>query len=417
MDFIVSFIKLFVSFIHDLTGGNQWLTTAIFAGLAIVLRKIPGQLFELILRQLTINMRVSDRNVNARSETIDAVLLYLRRNSSTNFQRTFMVNESARLRDERLISGEGNHWVKALGCWIIVNLTIDKNEKGELRILTLKTCFWNRANLKHILNEVNPQEYDLPLIYEMRDNWLYRTGIVPKVFSTQTQLIDDHLYQRIDSIFNRFCNDEDYYLKHQKLRKETFLLYGPPGTGKTTLFRHLASKYSLSVVILTPDKLSEGIREIARDRLGKVLILIDDVVIPTPLTELFSPSTKPAADNSIDEVTRVLLNELDGIKPLHEVIVAVTTNNISKLPPAVYRPGRVDHLIEFDYPNKETVMSAIGFDKHDDRYVYLSNLKVKDIPLDNIASLRNAETLSDVIKIIDARDNYLKLSLHANTNK
>lgn len=46
-------------------------------------------------------------------------------------------------------------------------------------------------------------------------------------------------------------------------------------------------------------------------------------------------------------------------------------------------------------------MSAIGFDKHDDRYVYLNNLKVKDIPLDNIASLRNAETLSAVLELAE----------------
>ena len=59
-------------------------------------------------------------------------------------------------------------------------------------------------------------------------------------------------------------------------------------------------------------------------------------------------------------------------------------------------------------------MNAIGFDKHDDRYIYLNRLEVKDIPLDNIASIRNAETLVEVIEIIKARDNYLKLSLHAN---
>ena len=60
-------------------------------------------------------------------------------------------------------------------------------------------------------------------------------------------------------------------------------------------------------------------------------------------------------------------------------------------------------------------MRAIGFDRDDDRYIYLNNLEVTDIPLDNIVSIRSAETLADVINIINARDNYLKLSLHANT--
>lgn len=413
MDFIINLIKLVVSFVHDLTGGNQWLTTAIFAGITIALRKIPQQVFDLVVRQLTITMRVSDRNVDACSGTIDAVLLYLRRNSLTRLQRTFMVNEGARSLEDRLISGTGNHFVKVLNCWVVVNLSLDKNDKGEMRVLTLKTFFWNRGKLVKILGEVNPQEYDIPFIYEMRDNWLYRTGVIPKVFTTQSQLIDDELYQQIDSIFDRFCNDDNYYLKRSRSRKETFLLYGPPGTGKTTLFRHLASKYGLSVVLLTPANLAEGIREIGRDRLGKVLVLIDDVVIPTPLTEIFGTPTK-ADTKPLDDITRILLNELDGIKPLHDIIVAITTNDITALPPAIYRPGRVDHLVHFGYPSKETIMNAIGFDKHDDRYIYLNSLEVKDIPLDNIASIRNAETLVEVIEIIKARDNYLKLSLHAN---
>ena len=59
MDFIINLIKLMVSFVHDLTGGNQWLTTAIFAGIAIAFRKIPQQVFDLVVRQLTITMRVS----------------------------------------------------------------------------------------------------------------------------------------------------------------------------------------------------------------------------------------------------------------------------------------------------------------------------------------------------------------------
>lgn len=416
MDFIINLIKLMVSFVHDLTGGNQWLTTAIFAGLTIVLRRIPFQIYNLILRQLTVTLRAVDPSVESRSDTIDAILLYLRKYSDPRLQRTFMVNERARHMDERLISGLGNHWVKIADCRVVVNLVTNKNDQGETRTLILKTWFWNRAKLKNILTSVHPKQYDLPFIYEMGERYVSNVGIIPKLFGEQKQLIDKELYDQIDAIFNRFMNDDDFYQKRQKVRKETFLLYGPPGTGKTTLFRHLCSRYGIPIVLLTPQSLKLGLRQLISLDLGKVLILMDDVVISGPPIRVDDSATEvTAAKKRHNDLIRVLLNELDGIKPLNDIMIAMTTNHIEDIPKEVYRPGRVDHLIEFGYPSKETVMRAIGFDRDDDRYIYLNNLEVTDIPLDNIVSIRSAETLADVINIINARDNYLKLSLHANT--
>ena len=250
----------------------------------------------------------------------------------------------------------------------------------------------------------------------MGERYVSNVGIIPKLFGEQKQLIDKELYDQIDAIFNRFMNDDDFYQKRQKVRKETFLLYGPPGTGKTTLFRHLCSRYGIPIVLLTPQSLKLGLRQLISLDLGKVLILMDDVVISGPPIRVDDSATEvTAVKKRHNDLIRVLLNELDGIKPLNDIMIAMTTNHIEDIPKEVYRPGRVDHLIEFGYPSKETVMRAIGFDRDDDRYIYLNNLEVTDIPLDNIVSIRSAETLADVINIINARDNYLKLSLHANT--
>lgn len=411
MDFILVFIKHLVAFVHDLTGGNQWLATAVFAGLAFVLRRTPEHLYDFLLKQLTATIRVVDKGVENKSQTIDAVLLYLRQNSSPSYQKTFSIQEDATSIEGRLISGLGYHWVKILNCLILVKLSPVHNNNGETRLMTMRTAFWNRPKLKDILGEIYPQRYDLPFIYEADGGWFYKVATIPKLFGQQMQLIDDELYNRIDGIFDRFCNDADYYEKNQRLKKETFLLYGPPGTGKTNLFRHLASKYGLPVLLATPETLKSAIGQIKRTNMGRMIILLEDIVL-TPAMSMGSLSAGSTATTT-DHVVRELLNELAGVKPLDDLIIVMTTNYIDKIPKEVYRPGRVDHLIEVNYPSKPTLIRTIGFNPSDQRYIYLNQLEVLDIPLDNILSIRNTNTLEEVVEIIAARDNYLKLSLHS----
>ena len=81
-----------------------------------------------------------------------------------------------------------------------------------------------------------------------------------------------------------------------------------------------------------------------------------------------------------------------------------------RIPPAVYRPGRVDHLIYFGYPSKQTVVKAIGVKPTDEHYEYINNLNMEEMPLSNIVSLRNAKTLEEAKNVIATRDNYLQLS-------
>ncbi len=39
---------------------------------------------------------------------------------------------------------------------------------------------------------------------------------------------------------------------------------------------------------------------------------------------------------------------MDGIQSLHNVIIFLTTNYLDQVDPALYRKGRVDHIIELD---------------------------------------------------------------------
>ena len=414
MDLIVSFIKLCIAFVHDVAGGNQWLTTAILAGAAFVLRSVPRRFFDFIVRQSTVTLRVADRTPENQSETINAILLYLKKHSDPSFQRNYTVNDSAVKMDDRILAGAGAHWVTVRKCRILVKLSHVKNDNGETRVLILKMMFWNRPKFKDVLKDIYPKNYDIPFIYSMPDlgaPWLNQIGVIPELFGKQKQLIDDVLYDKIDGLVDRFINDDNFYINKSRQRKETFLLYGPPGTGKTTLIRHLASKHNLPVILSDMSSLGRVLKYIGVNNIGKCIILIEDLTFPKPKSEDDAETAPGVSSGAFQFKLGKFLNELDGVNPLNDVMVFITTNKIETYPQAVYRPGRVDHLIHFNYPSQETVMGAIDIPSSDERYKYLTSLDISEIPLDNIVSIRNATSLEEVKQIITSKDNYLKLSL------
>ena len=414
MDFVVSLIKLCISFVHDVAGGNQWLTTAILAGAAFVLRSIPKRFFDFMVRQLTVTLRVTDKTPENQSLTINAILLYLKKHSDPSFQRNYTVNDSAVKMDDRILAGAGAHWVTVRKCRILVKLFHVKNDNGETRVLILKMMFWNRPKFKDVLKDIYPKNYDIPFIYSMPDLgalWLDQIGVIPELFGKQKQLIDDVLYDKIDGLVDRFINDDNFYINNSRQRKETFLLYGPPGTGKTTLIRHLASKHNLPVILSNMSSLGRVLKCIGVNNIGKCIILIEDLTFPKPKSEDDAEAAPGISSGAFQLKLGKFLNELDGVNPLNDVMVFITTNKIETYPQAVYRPGRVDHLIHFNYPSQETVMGAIDIPSSDERYKYLTSLDISEIPLDNIVSIRNATSLEEVKQIITSKDNYLKLSL------
>lgn len=413
MEYILVFIKNVISQVNVITGGNHWLATAIFAGLAWAGRSIPIRIYHTFIHLMTVTLRVVDTSPEHTSTTIDNILIYLKKNMSPSLQRNFSVNEYADTLDKRIMTGLGFHFVKILNTWVLIELKSNQIDTGEVRKLIVKTMFWNRNKFNGIISEFYPIDYSIPFIYSFQgEDWIRDIGSIPRIYSTEKQLIDDDLYDKINSIVDRFVNDDEYYKKYKLTRKESFLLHGPPGTGKSNLIRHLASKYNLPVVIVKKYNLHRVVKSSSVKTMGKIIILLEDLKFTSK--ELNSVK-KPSSDTiDFEESLDIsdLLNAMDGINPLQNVLLFVTSNYIDTIPPEFYRPGRIKHLIYFGYPNKETVLKTIGFNKEDDRYKYLNTLDLKDIPIDNIVSIRNSETVTDVIKIIETKDDYLKLSLN-----
>ena len=151
----------------------------------------------------------------------------------------------------------------------------------------------------------------------------------------------------------------DFGINH----KLTILLEGVPGTGKSSLIAALASQFNFNIAMIsfTPKMTDVGFLTSMRmwerkrseetnndDEERDTLLCIED------LDCIFKE--RKSNDESRNMVTfSGILNALDGITTSENQIVILTTNHIENLDPALIRPGRVDHIMRFDYAVKEQI--------------------------------------------------------------
>ena len=153
------------------------------------------------------------------------------------------------------------------------------------------------------------------------------------------------------------------YKKYGINHKLTILLEGTPGTGKTSLIAALASHFNFDIAIIsfTPKmtdvnfmramriwerKVNKEENKNENDR--------DTILVIEDMDCIFKE--RKSNDEARNMVTfSGILNTLDGITTCENQIVFLTSNHIEFLDPALIRPGRVDHIMRFDYATKEQI--------------------------------------------------------------
>jgi adenylate kinase family enzyme len=170
--------------------------------------------------------------------------------------------------------------------------------------------------------------------------------------------------QKLENVFipvtikQSLIKNIDEFIKSKKRYKEFgrdykmgILLTGVPGSGKTSLIKAIALKYKRQIYTLsfsktlTDDMLSDLMQDIKDDS----ILLIEDI-------DAFFIDRK-STDISVS--FSAIINALDGLSAKGDgLIVFLTANNPDMLDGALIRPGRVDHIIKFDYPRKAEIREA-----------------------------------------------------------
>jgi AAA+ superfamily predicted ATPase len=140
--------------------------------------------------------------------------------------------------------------------------------------------------------------------------------------------------------------------------KLTIMLEGVPGTGKSSIITALASHFNFNIALIsfTPKMTDVNFMRAMRTwernndthKERETLLVIEDIDC------IFKE--RKSNDESRNMVTfSGILNALDGITTCQNQIVIISTNHIENLDPALIRPGRVDHIMHFDYATKEQI--------------------------------------------------------------
>jgi hypothetical protein len=210
-----------------------------------------------------------------------------------------------------------------------------------------------------------------------------------KRVTASTSPLEDLIFpQRIKNLIREVLlwrNNKEWYQERGIPWKRGWLCYGPPGTGKTALARAFAEELDMPIFVYNLSEL--GNHELMKawsDMQANVpcVALIEDIdnvfhgrdnVVKKGFGSLLLPRKKKGkGDDDGDDESRsfgllsfdTLLNCLDGVERSDGVFTIITTNDVSKVDPALgqprtlpdgsvefisTRPGRIDKAVELTY--------------------------------------------------------------------
>ena len=244
--------------------------------------------------------------------------------------------------------------------------------------------------------------HDVRIYYNFKNYWEFYTTIKPQSIDNiyLEPEIKDNLVQFIDN----FIDEKDRYIRFGRLHKTNILLYGIPGSGKTCLCKAIAKKYKRDIYMfnfsksLTDEVFIQLMKEIPKQS----IILLEDI------DSFFEKRDSLNINISFS----CLINILDGtMSSGNSSIMFITANNPQNIDSALLRPGRIDKIIKFDYPNKKIINLAFNelvdselLNKFDEFYQHIQLLQL------NMSSIidylfRNTKTfIKNINELIEQND-------------
>lgn len=285
-------------------------------------------------------------------------------------------------RGKVLAPGEGWFFCRLNGRMAFVRTQELNKEFGQQMLIHVTWFTRNNRRLTNLMLELKEIKREGTIVNYLSNtgDWIY-LGQRPK--------------RHLDSVFyagdvkkNLLKHYEDFDKNKKKnerlgiVSKSVKLFYGPPGTGKTSLGNVIATMYNKDLYIVNTANVSDDtfIRAVYEiPDLTNALFLFEDidnnpslydrkVYINSEETQMEDEKDerelltgkkkiKPGARVSIN----TMLNFLDGVLTPENLDVAISTNHLEKLDPAIYRDSRVNLLQEVPQMDKEALIEFLEF--------------------------------------------------------
>lgn len=360
-----------LSYINTISQGNQMiagaLTLALSGSVMFLIKELPLKFVRFLKSQFittasfnngswekqTTFIRIADflaqrtTEAGSRSVTIDSV--WDRETGRTKLVVTI---------------GTGRHFFFYRGQPIMLERTMMQENNGDVikEIITLSKIGRSHKLFHELVHDNTPTKHKALSISTWGNNEWRQTSELD-AGGMETIALDKDIRDFFTEQMDNFKNGRDTYRRLGLAYKMTVILHGLTGSGKTCLIRALAAQYRMNVCILDLNEISAVNLVAALGSVpGNSLLLIEDFDSARHLHTRVSKEedkkkkdTRPLSDRVIEEFTggnlSGTLNALDGISSLNNVVVFLTTNHLDKIDSAVYRPGRVDHIMELPKPS------------------------------------------------------------------
>jgi hypothetical protein len=331
------------------TSENQFLGAAVAASVlataTFLLKSVPLKIITTIWNFITISVTVRYDSVWENRESYQMVASALQK-KNIYLSRKFSVKRVERSEENSTtIMPDGEFALVIQDGWPMwFSVHTDGHQSNTFKqTLVLSTFGFSSERLKKFAEGL-VAESEPPKIHvgEYRSTPLYQRKM-------SSVIMESSIKTKILASIDSWLSGREWYVERGIPYKFTMLLHGVPGCGKTSLIRALASHYGMSIFVVNVNGVSDtGLVEKIIDMPRKSILVLEDIDC-VGINGMDRDSTEKSTNISISTNSLTmsgLLNALDGIIPLDEKIVIMTTNHIQKLDKALIRSGRCDLKVE-----------------------------------------------------------------------
>jgi len=390
----------FISYISNLTGGNEFATgmllTLLTGWAAYLAKSIPEKIHRFIMKHVTtVIVFQSDTRI------FHKMMVYFDKSNISNQSRFLKVTNG--MWAEGNVSrglGYGIQYLKINGKYVRVVLELIANINTPIDKLTI-IKLGRSHNFFIDLIDIITKEDEKENITEM---YTWDNGLTYQLYqpirTLNTIYMNTVQKNKIIDAIQNFLENKTFYEQHGIPYQLGILLYGEPGTGKTSIIRAIAGHLGYDIVSV--DTTSQLVAACSTNLKNKIVVAeeidtfgmttrkniaetqeIDDI---GKIKNSVLDKEKSQVPGLYDELSRYTLGQtlkaLDGLFISSGRILIMTTNDANSLDPGLIRPGRIDVAIHIGYFDmnalKEMIFALYPDTKPEHAESLFNNRKILD---------------------------------------